>query len=302
VQDVVFVVNPRAASGRAARVWAALRERAELRQARCIMADTPRQARERLLDALDAGSGAVVRRVIALGGDGTLNCVAGTLLASGHPAVLGLIPVGSGSDTARVLGLGRNPGLSLQRALQSEPRPMDALRYDPCEGGGRGWVINIASTGISGLVARDVDARVRRWPGTYLWTALKALRRFQPASCRIEIDDRPWYQGPVLLCAVANGSTFARGMRIAPHARCDDGMADVVLALPAPLPRILPWLPGLYTGTHLRAPFVRWARARHVRIQPLTPDQPLPFETDGEPLTAAGMDFTLVAGALRMAF
>lgn len=295
MQDVIFTINPQAASGRAGRVWAELRKQsAILQQARCIMEASPGEARQALLDQLDER----VRRVIVIGGDGTVNSTASTLLESGHPAALGLIPVGSGSDAARGLGLEHHPAHALERALNRAPRVIDALHFSQPDQDG--WVINIASTGVSGLVAREVGALDKRWAGTYLWTALKSLVRYTPADYRIHLDEKLWFEGPLLLCAIANGTSFARGMRIAPNAMPDDGLADVVLVKATPFRRVLPWVPRLYTGSHLRAPFIQSARAKAIRVEPLGTAPP--FETDGEPLKAALTAFNVRPGALRIVF
>jgi diacylglycerol kinase (ATP) len=296
LEDTVFIVNPRAASGRAERVWHQLRDQvAAVRRARCVDAADPEEARRQLLELLDER----VRRVIAVGGDGTVNHAANVVLDSGMAAALGLVPVGSGSDTARGLSMQREPQLALERALGVTPRPYDVLRMEQTDGTGR-WVVNIGSVGLSGLVAAEVNRLPKRWAGTYLWTALKVLSRFRASRARILLDDELWYEGGLILLAVANGSAFARGMRIAPHARSDDGLADVVLVKDAPLLQVLPYVPRLYAGTHLRAPFVQWARASRVRVEPV--DELPPFETDGEPLSGAGSEFRVVPGALRVLY
>lgn len=297
MDDVVFVVNPRAASGRAGRVWHQLRDQVSaIRGATVVESPDAGEARRRLLELLDRQ----VRRVIAIGGDGTVSHAANVVLDSGTAAALGLVPVGSGSDTARGLALRDEPQEALARALGVvAPRAHDVLRLT--QGGEQRWVINIGSMGLSGIVAGEVNRLSTRWAGTYLWTALKVLTRFRPAAVSVYLDGELWYQGDTILTAVANGPAFARGMRIAPHARSDDGLADIVLVEGAPLWRLLPYVPRLYAGTHLNAPFVRWARARHVRIEPMS-DGPMVLETDGESGGGEAAEFEVVRGALNILY
>lgn len=293
MQDILYLVNPHAASGRAARTWSALRrEHASLRNARCIMASTPAEATQALRDQLDDG----VRRLVAVGGDGTIHCAANAVLQSTPGVSLGIVPIGTGSDIARGLGLERRPHRALERALSGEPRLIDAVYFS--QGEHAGWVVNIASAGVSGIVAGQVNALAHRRRWTYLWSALRSLARYSPAAYRIELDGTCWFEGPLLLCAVANGTRFARGMRIAPQARLDDGLADVVLVRPAPFARVLQWLPRLYTGSHLRAPFVMSTRARHIQMIPL--EGTASFEADGEPLPAGPMEFAVMPRALEL--
>lgn len=291
MQHVIITVNPHAASGRAGRVWERLRRQAAVpHTAHCITASSAVEARRALLRRLQEDT----RRVIAIGGDGTLHHVANTLLECRRHAGLGLIPVGSGSDTARGLGLQRRPGRALQAALAHAPEPMDVVRFQQADH--TGWVVNIASFGISGAVASGVNGLRRRWAGTYLCSALSALAGYAPPSYRIHLDGRLWFEGPILLCAVANGSRFARGMRIAPTASPHDGLIDVVVVRSVPAHRVLPWLPTLYTGGHMRAPFIDSARARHVLVEPLNDTSPM--ETDGECRTAVPTEFTVEPRAL----
>lgn len=293
MDDVVFVVNPRAASGRAGRVWHQLRDQVSaVRNASTVECTDASEARRRLLDLLDRQ----VKRVIAIGGDGTVNHAANVVLDSGTAAALGLVPVGSGSDTARGLALRAEPQEALARALGVMPRPHDVLRLT--QGHEQRWVVNIGSVGLSGIVAGEVNRLSKRWAGTYLWTALKVLSRFRPVPVRVYLDGELWYEGDTILTAVANGTAFARGMRIAPHARSDDGLADVVLVEGAPLWRVLPYVPRLYSGTHMDAPFVRWARARHVRLEPGSGAMAL--ETDGEAGRGQEAEFEVVPGALNV--
>lgn len=292
MENVVFMINPRACSGWAARVWASLQDGSPgLRRARCIQADNRETACAALREALDDG----VRRVVVVGGDGTVNAAAATILDSHAAADLGLVPVGSGSDTARGWHLPHKPKRALDYAMEGEARPMDVLRYDHPERAG--WVVNIASVGISGSIADRVNTLSMRWRGTYLWHTLVSLSRFRASQWRIRLDGATWFEGPLLLCAAANGRVFARGMRIAPAAVADDGLADVVLVPGVAAARVLPWLPAVYTGHHVRAPFVRTARARRIRLEPLEPAPPL--EVDGETVSPGMLELSVVPGALR---
>ncbi|WP_258868143.1 diacylglycerol kinase family protein [Alkalilimnicola ehrlichii] len=211
---------------------------------------------------------------------------------------MGLVPVGSGSDTARGLRLVAKPKAALERALGVAPRPVDVMRLT--QGEATRWVVNIASVGVSGMVAAEVNKLDRRWAGTYLWTALKSLARYRPGQVRVFLDGELWYEGGVVLMAIANGTVFARGMRIAPHALADDGLADVVLVQDVPVRQILPYVPRLYNGGHLKAPFVRWQRAARVRVEPV--GELPPFELDGELTDPQTAEYEVISGALQVVY
>ena len=155
------------------------------------------------------------------------------------------------------------------------------------------------SAGVSGEVVRRIDALTARGRTAYLAESLKALARYRPAACRVEADGEPWHDGPLLLFAVANGTAFGRGMRIAPRAKLDDGLADLVLAERVPGWELPLLLPRLYAGRHLSSRHVRFRRARTVRIEPAEdfPD----FDLDGDPWPAGPVTVTVHPGALRVA-
>ncbi len=292
----LVVVNPAAGGGRAGHRW--VRVEAEARRLADLEAVTPAGAaatRTAIAAALDRGC----RRVVAFGGDGTAHLVANALLAAGagHDVTFGVVAAGTGSDLARALAVPRGVLPALARALLGPPAPMDAGR---CEGEGAAFhFINIASAGIGGMVDEMVNALPRRGTTAFLRATLSALRRYRCVPVRIALDGKAWYEGPILLAAVANGTCFGKGMRAAPQARTDDGLFDVVVAGEIGGPDLLRRLLQLYLGRHLDAKPVRWARARTVRLEPLAP---LPvLDADGETYASGAATFTVLPAALRVA-
>lgn len=296
MSDTVFVINPAAAGGRARALWSGLcNARPELERARVVMADDA----DSTVAAIEEVLAGPVQRLVVVGGDGTLHLAANTVLARGRGAAvaLGLVPAGTGSDLARTLDLPRDPEAALMRAVNGLPRILDAIQLET-EDGRRRYVVNIASAGISGMVDAAVNASPRRGAGAYLWATLSALWRYRPRACRVVVDGTQWYNGPMFLLAVANGRCFGRGMRVAPRAELDDGLADVVLVKSLPRWQLPLRLPRLYLGTHLRLRAVRWRRARHVRVEPH--EELPPFDVDGEVMPSAAAELTILPGALRV--
>lgn len=292
---IAVVVNPAAGRGRAVDLWQALRGEPGLAGAAVIQAPEPATARAALSTLLERG----IDALIVLGGDGTLDLVANVLLASGRGAAvaIGPVPLGTGSDFARGLKLPEDPKTCLRRILAAQPKPVDALEVKT-DDGRRRFAINVVSAGISGLVDAAVNALVRRNQTAYLLATLGAVRRYRPVPCRIWVDGEDWYEGEILLLAVANGTSFGRGMKIAPQARVDDGVADVILVLPVPVWQLPLQLPRLYLGRHLQSRYVRWRRAGSVRLDPLA-SMP-PFDVDGETVDSAAAQITLLPAALRI--
>ncbi len=313
---LVVYVNPTAAGGRAGRVWQqVLRSHPSITHARIVMPSDAESAE----GALDRSLTDDVERVVAVGGDGTAHLVANRLLASsiGTRAAFGLVPAGTGSDFARALGIPTEPHDALSHALTASPRTIDVIGVTGEQAPPR-FVINIASIGMSGAVGQAVNAVSRRSALTYLWVTIRTLLRYRPHAWRLWLDDRLVHDGPLFVAAFANGPMFGGGMRVAPDAVVDDGLADLVVVPPVPRWTLPMRLPQFLRGSHVRLPFVHVFRGRALRVEPRIPaarDRPEdsrhdcnelrnarpPFDLDGESLFAPSATFLLHRNALLVA-
>jgi diacylglycerol kinase (ATP) len=302
LEQLVFLVNPAAGSGRAPGVWSGLVDsHPELRAASVVREGDPRAAADALRAAIAGGA----RGVVALGGDGTAHMLANLLLGDGlaDRVAMALIPAGTGSDLCKSLGIPAAAGAALQKALEGEPRPLDAFAVrrpgvdDPAGPPWR-WCVNTVSTGVAGVVVEAVNKLARRGAAVYMTTTIKALLGYRPVSCRIAVDGAPFYEGPLFLLAIANGPTFGQGMKVAPRAKVDDGLADVVV-----VGNLRKWelplrLPQLQLGYHLGARPVMFKQARTISCEPIGPFTA--YELDGDVGAPGPMKIQVVPGALRI--
>lgn len=296
VDRLVVVVNPAAGGGRAGALWEKLlRDAPELAAARLVAAADAESCR-RQLDGELAGD---AEAVVALGGDGTAHLVVNRLLerGAGERVAFGLIPAGTGSDLARCLGLPQRPLDGWRRLRDAAPRPIDALEVTT-DAGARRFVVNVASAGVSGAVDERVNAIADRGRFTYQRQTLAALWHYQPVPCRVLADGEELYDGGFFVVAVANGRSFGRGMRIAPRASLDDGLADVVLVEALPFWQVPLRMPRLLAGRHLEMDVVRFTQARTVRLEPRG-EMP-PFDVDGEVMASGPATIRVLPGALRV--
>jgi YegS/Rv2252/BmrU family lipid kinase len=215
-----------------------------------------------------------VRLVMAWGGDGTINEVASALAFGDVP--LGIIPAGSGNGLATELGISRRPERAIAHALHAESR-----RIDVGELAGRLFV-NIAGVGIDAHVAAQFNAadNPRRGLAGYTRVAGRALTSYRPSVYRITT---PAGQAEVraLLVTVANAAQWGNGARIAPGARVDDGLFDLVVIEETSRFWTVCQLPRLFNGTVSRIRGCTISRVPDVTIES---DQPLTFHVDGEPV------------------
>ena len=259
--------------------------------------DAARLARE--------GVRAGIERVVVAGGDGTLNEVATGLLEAGLGgyAELALLPFGTGGDFPHSLGVPTAIDEAIALIAAGQARSIDAgrLEYrDAKLAPTRGYFVNVASFGISGLIDRLVNNGMSRFGGrmAFLGATLRALARYRAAEVAIRIDGAELFAGPLMLCAVANGRRFGGGMQIAPEARIDDGELDVVVIPDHPKSRLATKLPLLYSGRHLEDPVCRFARGRLIEAE-AEPGSTL-LDIDGEPLGSLPARIEVLPGALRL--
>jgi YegS/Rv2252/BmrU family lipid kinase len=299
-----LILNPAAGNGRAGREWPALAER--LRAAgiafRQMVTCGPGDATLLARRAIAEGAG----RLIVVGGDGTLNEVVNGYLAGAGGAArdapaLALVPLGTGSDFARGLGIS-GEAAAIEVLGRGQLRPLDLGLATFRDARGREVTrafANVADFGL-GPETSEVIARgsKRLGPAAYLYGALRAIAAFAPTPLRVEVDGATVYEGPSGMAVVANGSYFGGGMQVAPRADLNDGAFDVlVLDRTSRRALVREILPRIYRGTHVDHPAVRQARGRAVTI---AAERPFPLEVDGEIVGATPARFTIWPGALRV--
>lgn len=293
--EPVVIVNPTAGGGRAARLVPWVTE-----QLAAAGAGRP-FVTSRAGEAVDLAAAAVAdgaERVIAVGGDGTVQEVVNGLIASdGARATLGIVPVGSGNDLARSLGLPRASAQAWDVAVGRTARALDVAKARG--GGGERWFASAGGIGFDAQVAAAMATRSgwQRGPAGYLLTTLSELRRFANRRVTLILDGIA-SDHDVLFVALANGAYYGGGMRIAPDARPDDGLLDICVVGDISRRTAIRQLPNLYRGTHVRHPAVSLARARRVSIEG---DPKTLVHLDGEPFGGLPLHVELVSGRLSVA-
>lgn len=289
------ILNPAADAGRAGRLAAWLREAvASVPGARLALTDAAGHAERLAANAADAGHD----RIVAVGGDGTVQEVVNGIAGRGRRPAIGIVPVGSGNDLARSLGLPRGRREALAVATGAGTRALDLGLATDAAGRER-WFASAGGVGFDAQVAAAVAGR-RGWQrgrAGYLLTTLAELRRFENRSVRLVIDGTATDER-VLLVAIANGAFYGGGMRIAPDATVDDGALDLCIVGDVSRGTALAQLANLYRGTHVGHPQVRMARGRVIGIEG---DPATRVHLDGEPFGTLPLRVELHPGRLAVA-
>lgn len=305
--DTVVCLNPASAAGRTGRRAREIRAAIEAALGPVAFEVTrgPGDAARIAGEARARGA----TRLLVAGGDGTLNEVATGLLdpsgsASPPPAlVLGLLPLGSGWDLARSLDLPRTLDAALAVIRDGHTRRIDAGRA-ACrapDGATRDHVfVNEASAGLSGDTIRIVGRLAKRIGARagFALGAVGAIASHRADEASIEVDGAAVHEGPVSLVVAANGRCFGAGMQVAPDARVDDGLLEVVIVRGLSAPRLLVNLPSLFAGTHGAHPAVSFHAARSVRVVPK--GGPMFVDLDGEAMGALPLRAEVLPGALTV--
>jgi len=212
------------------------------------------------------------KRIVAMGGDGTVNEVVNGML--GRDAVLAVIPAGSGNDFVRMLGIPADPLDAIDLLTGGRERTIDLGRIadDRC-------FVNGVGIGIDAQVARDVLQMERlRGAAAYVSAAVKEVFRFKAFPVTIESVDWRLDVG-CLSIGVANGKYAGGGFKLAPKADVVDGLIDVSAIEDYSKVERLVRLPLVRAGKHLR-----WQKVHYRQLSEATIASPskLIAHIDGE--------------------
>lgn len=227
--------------------------------------------------------------VAALGGDGCLSRVAAGTRTSG--AVFAPLPGGRGNDFCAALGVPRDPVAAAAALTGARERWVDVAELD-----GK-TVLGVISCGFDSEATRRANsARLVRGHLVYAWAALRTLATWKPVELTVTIDgDARSFRGYTV--AVGNSGRYGGGMKIAPDARMDDGLLDVVTVGHASRRRFLRQLPKLFTGTHVDGEVVQASRGREITLVAHTPVE---IYADGELAGADSCTIRVAPNALRV--
>lgn len=222
---ICFIFNPFSGRNRRdpslARALPAFAARRGL-DAELVFTRAPHHATQLAHNAIARGC----ERIVAVGGDGTLNEVAQAVLGSG--AALGLVPCGSGNGLARHLGL----PTAAQDALAFVANPASPdIHIDAGEANGHAF-FNVMGLGLDAEISARFNRLTRRGLPAYIRTGWSTFRQHRPEPLHITAPgiDRVL---DAYLVAVANSAQYGNGAFIAPGASVADGRLDLV-ALPGP--------------------------------------------------------------------
>jgi YegS/Rv2252/BmrU family lipid kinase len=305
-RKIAAVVNPHSAGGKTARQWPEIRQEIEKRlgpfQQRFTSqpGDGTDLARALLREGCDL--------IIAAGGDGTVNEVANGFFENDRPlspdTCLGILPLGTGGDFRRTLGIGAGIGPAIETLATGAPLLMDVgkVSFQGHDGAPRSrYFLNIAGFGLGGEVATRSKNAARRFGGraAFLWATLRTTLGYRGKTVKLSLDGSPPVMYFIAHVALGNGEYQGGGMHPCPKAILNDGLLDVTVIEYLNLFEIARDIHILYSEDVFayNHPKVHYFRARSIKAEA---SEPTHVEVDGEPLGRLPLEATIVPACLRV--
>lgn len=258
------------------------------------------------------------RNFIAVGGDGTIHDVLngiGEYVGSAEGVsfsdfTLAVIPVGSGNDWVKSVGVPRDIREAVRLVAGGIRRKQDVVKVSVLDAADLeaepvsiSYMANIAGVGLDARVCEIVNRKKeqgKRGKKLYVSALLYCIRHRVPVRASIVCDGVEIFNGKYLSIAFGTGKFSGGGMRQTPLAVIDDGLTDVTVIPDIPLMTIAKEVPKLFTGTFHKVDVLTQARCRKVTVIPAKEADAEPVEVDGEVIGRAPVTMEVLEGQLNV--
>jgi YegS/Rv2252/BmrU family lipid kinase len=293
INSIQVLVNPAAANDSGQTVWSQLIPRFEALFSSYEHKVVETQSREQ---NVEFGAKSNADLIISVGGDGTAHDIAQGLMKRprNERPTLAVVPVGSGNDFAKTLGIPINPRRALETISEGKRVTIDV-------GSCNGTVfLETLSFGVDAAIAhKTVEMRKtvsNRGFLLYARAAVSAIvRELKPHHFTITGENGAKLRKELLICAIQNGPTYGGGFRIATKAQPNDGLLDVCMAVNISKLYALYVLMLIARGTHERLPVIETLTTRRLVIDL---DHEVPAQYDGELLEGTHFEIELLPNAI----
>ena len=304
----IVIVNPKSQGGRLGKRWTELSETLTRAFAyEHVETKGPGDATKLAREALRSGAD----RVVAIGGDGTINEVVNGFFDEAGVAIkpdasFALIPFGTGGDFRRTMGIPLETVDAAAVLKANKTKKIDVGKLELTTRGGAKQLrmfINIASFGVSGVVDRLVNESGKKLGRlSFMLATARATWAYTNQRVQLIFDGDPStrVEATINTVAVANGKFFGGKMKVAPDAEVDDGLFDVISMGDLTFGDLLKSGRRLYEGTHIGMDKVSTRRARKVEAQPIEPGAVVELDVDGEAPGLLPATFEIIPGGITM--
>jgi diacylglycerol kinase (ATP) len=233
--------------------------------------------------------------IVAAGGDGTLNEVVNGIARRAKDICVGVVPLGTGNDFARALGLPATLEDNIEILLSQKTRSIDLVRVKSDH---TRFFVNVSAGGFSGLVDEKLTPEIKHaWgPLAYVRCAAAALPKLHAYRTQVVFDEDESLSMDLYNIVIGNGRFVAGGLPIAPDADPGDGLLDVILIPRRSMPEMALLAAEIVLGKHLSSDAIIFRRAKTVAVR----SRPgMWFNVDGELVGNAPAVFQIMPRAIN---
>ena len=300
----LLVVNPKSGGGATERTFGAMKDTIERALGKVDVAMTEHAGHG--IELAREGALAGHPLVIAVGGDGTFHEVVNGLMQANRDTRIALIAQGTGGDFRKSLGLEHRLDKYLAAIKSGNERALDVGKFS---GGGKAahYFVNILSAGMGGLVDRYVADASRTLGGSaaYFGASLKALINARLGNVKVTVTNQgetKEHRVRSFMIAICNGRYFGGGMHVAPMAKIDDGILEIVALGATSKLGFAMTSRGIYTGKHIGSGGTVHLRGEKIVLDLANEDARDVYllDVDGEPMGGLPLTVEVVPKALTL--
>lgn len=302
----LVIVNPNAGSRKVQKDWPAIMELLVMQGLRfeSVFTESRNHAIELAARKIEEG----FRKIIVVGGDGTLNEVVNGIFGQQacKPAevMLGMIPVGTGNDWGRMYKIPKKYKKAIKTIKNGYCFTQDvgSVTFHDQEGEHQRYFVNVSGMGYDALVAEKTNRMKDKGRGgtlAYLLNIFTGLFQYKYSSFIIDVDGERVFSGRVLSMNLGICRYNGGGLMQVPNAIPDDGLLDVTIIKATSKFNIVRNVSRLYDGSFINLKFVSTYRGEKCRILSRPPGS-VYLEADGESLGHSPLEFSVLPRALRV--
>jgi diacylglycerol kinase (ATP) len=269
VRSALFIINKFAGGGFEPKVEGKILNVAARLNVECTIEFT--QDRGHATELAHEGIAKKFDRIIAVGGDGTVNEVARALVHT--PVPMGIIPIGSGNGLSRHLGIPLGYEHAIENSFAGVPLPIDTFLFN------NKLSLNVSGVGFDGHVANMFGKDGKRGLVGYVKLTLKEFLSFSEFPIRLTVDGSV-IDTNAFIIAIANSSQYGNNARIAPLASVTDDTLHVAVLKKVPFYASLSFMIRFFSGQVQHSRFCQMLEVKKVEI---SVESPQSFHVDGEP-------------------
>jgi diacylglycerol kinase (ATP) len=253
----------------------------------------PRDAGVLARQAIDEG----ITHIAGAGGDGTLNEILNGVSEHLSRVTLGVLPLGTGNDFAAAIGMPKGHAEAVEILAAGESAKVDVVRLRNREISH--YFLNTSAGGFTTVVDEKLTAESKDWLGViaFYLAAARALPDMEEYRLRVKFDNEEFEELAAFNLVVANGRTMGGGVPVAPNARLDDGLMDVLIFPTMPIAKLAVVVPQVLLGRHTGSADLIHRQAQQMII---TSEPSFSLNADGEIIGEAPAIFDVLPKALSV--